>query len=268
MLKWLRPKGAAPKSPQTDETSSTEGWNPYSKKLSRAYDAGQDPLQVIMEMMESGGIDHEKQRLGLRPEGFFQIFLAVSDLLLRDGMSKELRGNLLDVRHRLAESVREMGDDLKEGVNVALAAHRQQLRETNGVEQLTVEIEESLTRAMAENLQRIEELANGDPRLAKAEREYDYREIIFCCSAACKGCMTGVDEYFKEYEDIIANGEMLKRTDTLTRWMQIQKLRQKLQIATYWDYRLSMSLVPEGETRQEGKVALAGLLRPDLLLAF
>jgi hypothetical protein len=115
MLKWFRPKGVTPKPPQNDETFSTEGWNPYSKKLSHAYDAGQEPRQVIIEMMDSGGVDHETKRLGLPPEGFFQIFLAVSDLLLRDGMTKELRADLLDVRHRLAASVREMGDDLKEG---------------------------------------------------------------------------------------------------------------------------------------------------------
>ena len=219
-------------------------------------------------MMDSGGINHETKRLGLPPEGFFQIFLAVSDLLLRDNMNKELRADLLEIRDRLAASLWEMGDDLKEGVSVALAANTQQLRATNGVEQLTGEIEYSLGKAMAENLQRIGELADDDPRLVKAEAEYDYREIIFCYTAACKGCITGADSYFKGYEDIIVNDEILKGADSLIRWMNIQKLRQKLQIMTYWDYRLSLSLVPEGEARQKAKETLAELLRPDLTLAF
>ena len=157
---------------------------------------------------------------------------------------------------------------MKAGISVALAAHTQQLRAINGVEQLTGEIEQSLAMCMAENLQRIGELANDDPRLVKAETEHDYREIIFCHTAACKGCIRGADGYFKEYEDTVANDELLKRNDSLIKRIQIQKLRQKLQIMTYWNYRLSISLIPEGEQKQMATKALAELLRPDLTLAF
>jgi hypothetical protein len=247
------------------ESFSTEGWNPYSKQLSAAYDSGQDPLQVVVQMMDSGGVDHEKQRLGLRPEGFFQIFLAVSDLLLRSGMDKALRMKLLDVRRKLADAVRDMGDDLKEGVDVCLAAHSQQLRDTNGVEQLCGEMEHSLTLAMAENLQRIGEQANSDAHLAKAEADCDYREIILCCTAACEGAVRGVDGYFREFESVV---QSIKAMASLAPWMELAKARQKLQIATYWNYRLALSLIPEGEAREQAKENLTSLLRPELTAGF
>jgi hypothetical protein len=94
----------------------------------------------------------------------------------------------------------------------------------------------------------------------EAERTRDFQTVIGAYLGSVQGTEEVANKIFAPYED---KAKELQVPELLT-YTRIRRLQHLLQLRCYFEYRLSINIVPAGEARERFRGNLAQLLSPEL----